>query len=447
MYIYMDNFRGFSHTYVKLESVNFLVGENSTGKSSLLGLINIFSKKKFWESLSFEAEETRFGHFEDIVSVFSAEKNYFSVGFAHEIMTRGRDKNNIRRAILHLFKYVEREGAPVLSEYLYFDGVYELHILIETESHERVIFYSYRKISGHLNEDDIKSQILEDWKTREFDKESSIRIESSNSRFLPFMFDDSIHSILWGVHYDIEKRSDGRDEIIFARGFPYSDSVWLAPIRTKPRRTYDEYVYKFSPEGEHTPYLIKQILKKEKDRKSFEAFVKRVGKDSGLFDLISVKDYVKSSTTSPFELDVKLNNKILSISNVGYGVSQALPIIVEMFAREKGAYFIVQQPEVHLHPKAQAALGTTIFDLALHQDKKFAIETHSDFLIDRYRISMRDGRENKKPSSQVLFFERTNKGNSLCNLKIDEIGGLPKDQPIGYRDFFVKEELKILGIE
>ena len=220
--------------------------------------------------------------------------------------------------------------------------------------------------------------------------------------------------------------------------------VWLAPIRTRPRKTYDEYKLEYSPEGEHTPFLIKRILDAKSEALKFRRFLKRIGNASGLFESVLIKKY-GTSATAPFELDITLNSKALSISNVGYGVSQALPVIVELFARPKFTRFAIQQPEVHLHPKAQAALGDIIFELAQLEQKKFILETHSDYLIDRFRLNYRNN-PSAAPNAQVLFFERTEFGNKVHEINIQKDGSMSTDQPKAYRRFFVNESLRLLSL-
>lgn len=119
-------------------------------------------------------------------------------------------------------------------------------------------------------------------------------------------------------------------------------------------------------------------------------------------------------------------------------------MIVEIFSRSKNSWFAIQQPEVHLHPKAQAALGEAFFDMAIMENKKFIIETHSDYAIDRYRILLR--KSDQKPRSQVLFFERTDSGNKVTRIKIDNSGEFDSGQPESYREFFMKEEMDLLGL-
>jgi predicted ATPase len=139
-----------------------------------------------------------------------------------------------------------------------------------------------------------------------------------------------------------------------------------------------------------------------------------------------------------------LDDHAFNILNVGYGVSQALPIIVEFLARSRHTTFAVQEPEIHLHPRAQAALGDVIFEMSVAEEKSFLVETHSDFTIDRFRMNYQKNR--RTPDSQILFFERCDKHNKVTPLSIGDKGQLPADQPESYRRFFIREQMDLLGI-
>jgi predicted ATPase len=132
------------------------------------------------------------------------------------------------------------------------------------------------------------------------------------------------------------------------------------------------------------------------------------------------------------------------MDNVGYGVSQALPIFVEMLSRSRGSTFAIQQPEVHLHPRAQAAVGDLIAELAVHEQKRFFVETHSDFTIDRFRINLKRNRPSEL-DAQILFFERIDGGNRVTSIPIDNDGTISADQPDAYRAFFLNEQLELLA--
>lgn len=447
----MDNFRGFKDTHLRISRVNFLVGENSTGKSSVLTLINILSNPGFWYgSLSLSSEEARFGHFEDIVSIYSKDRSYFSVGCyrAYEFGDKKRKEESISA---HLMRYKEHQGTPRLHEYFHYDGTHEVHAVCTPNSKELEIKYSYKKIGPFNSEEDFSRKVFKRWtknNTANYENFHPVK-ENDLIRFRKMDTTDHnycVHEILWAIDRDIMRRTEKYDELTYLPPILYENIAWLAPIRTKPRRTYDEYKYEFTPEGAHTPYIIKRILNDESAKNKFLRFARKIGKDSGLFESIEIKDYGNTST-SPFELDILLSKQALSINSVGYGVSQALPVIVEMFSRPKNACLAIQQPEVHLHPKAQAAFGKVVFELATMDSKVFFIETHSDYLIDRYRMSARNNEGKHTPDSQIIYFERSRSGNKLYPMQIADNGELPCKQPKGYRDFFIKEELSILGLD
>ena len=115
-------------------------------------------------------------------------------------------------------------------------------------------------------------------------------------------------------------------------------------------------------------------------------------------------------------------------------------------ARPPNTWFAIQQPEVHLHPRAQASLGDVLFQTAVADQKRFLVETHSDFTIDRFRMNLREPRDIEL-SSQILFFERKEKHNTVTPLEIGERGELPAEQPDTYRDFFLREEMRVLEID
>jgi hypothetical protein len=260
----------------------------------------------------------------------------------------------------------------------------------------------------------------------------------------------SYYRTLWHIFFSIteaEKINISKIQIGFF-DLPLNDIAYIAPIRSKPKRTYDEsYRIDFTPEGAHTPYLLRNILRKDGDsvrNKDLKNLLNLFGKNSGLFDKLYVKPY-SNALDSPFTINVNFKGKNFKIINTGYGVSQSLPIVVELLVRNPGAAFAIQQPEVHLHPRAQATLGDLIYYLVVRQNKKFTIETHSDFIIDRFRLNCK--RNNKKQiSAQVLFFEKTRKGNNAIPISIEKNGQYSEIQPKNFRDFFMNEDLALLGI-
>jgi hypothetical protein len=221
--------------------------------------------------------------------------------------------------------------------------------------------------------------------------------------------------------------------------------TWLAPIRSKPKRTYDDYKTDFSSDGSHTPYLVRKILGTSSSCSKFNDFIRQFGTNSGLMEAVKIKKYGDDEIISPFELSIELEKKNLNIKYVGYGVSQILPVVVEIYNGQKHTWFVIQQPEVHLHPKAQAALGDVFYMMAKKEEKIFLIETHSDYMIDRFRRNYVGGKG--AVEAQVLFFRRKGIENMVDSINITDSGEYDANQPKEFRDFFIKEELDNLGIK
>ena len=431
-FLYLDNFRGFSNTIIPLKSVNFLVGENSTGKTSILALLDRLSSSDFWFFQDFNSADYEFGGFKDILSVSSTkDESEFTFGLC-EILPD--EESGGEKLICYLVSYREKEGLPIIS---FFSRLFEEGIVASAKLYNDRYTYMISNIPAEqikINAPDLFCLLK---KGRNVD----IRDYKAFSKNLPTSAGFTLYSL---IHDALAPSIKPREfETMFPRFC--SDMAWLAPIRTKPKRTYDGYRRSFSPEGEHTPHLLRRGLSAgKKEAESFKSALDEFGKASGLFKQVIVNE-LGSDSTSPFELLIVLSDNPLRINSVGYGVSQVLPLVVEMLARPKNSWFAIQQPEVHLHPRAQAALGDLIFAMAEHNEKYFLIETHSDFTIDRFRLNYRKSK-NHHIESQVLFFERTDSGNKVSVIPILENGEYSTEQPSTFRDFFLKEQMELLGI-
>ncbi len=224
--------------------------------------------------------------------------------------------------------------------------------------------------------------------------------------------------------------------------------ISLAPIRSKPKRTYDpvgEELRVVSPEGSEVPlFLMRLSGQKKEDWKDLQTKLTRFGKASGLFSDIEVKKYGESMG-EPFQLQFQVKGAQSNIMDIGYGVSQILPLLVHLFRSPSSRRFLLQQPEVHLHPKAQAEL-TSLLIQSVKQNQSFLIETHSDFMIDRTRIEIQKG--NIPPDQVSLIYLESLKtgGVKAHNISFDKKGDILKT-PKGYRDFFLKETDQFLGFQ
>ena len=232
-----------------------------------------------------------------------------------------------------------------------------------------------------------------------------------------------------------------------------------APVRSKPRRTYDPARPTRDPEGDYIPmYFADAYFQNKRQWNALKNALEAFGKHSGLFDEISVEPLGRKDT-GPFQVQIRKFGKRAkgpqrNLIDVGYGVSQVLPVITELLRRDaqrdevenrSRLMFLLQQPEVHLHPSAQAALGTLFCQLA-GQYRQLIIETHSDHLIDRVRMDVRDGATNLRPEDvSILFFERGDLDVRIHSLRLDREGNV-LNAPQSYRRFFMEETTRSLGL-
>ena len=427
-YVYIDNFRGFENTLIPLRQVNFLVGENSTGKTSFLELIETFSNMPFWVfEPRYGVSGTQQRHFLDLVSASSASRKAFTIGSIEIAEDQALNFGM-------LVTYANLDGRPVPTRVSVIQGR-----CIRTV--DGCLWRSGKGEKYRARCREFKNQI----ENLDYDEELRCLINSHklSTGFTAKEVSEDRDGMPMFYRFN-ENLFEGKDFNEREARAPYpfmSRFVELAPIRTKPKRTYDAPQTEYSPEGEHTPYVIKKRLTSKTQAEAFKAFLEQAGQSSGLFKSISVQPYGRGPQ-APFEMKIVLGKTPLGLENVGYGVSQALPVLVEMFVRPKRTAFTIQQPEVHLHPKAQATFGDLIAELARSDDKKFFVETHSDFTIDRFRLNVRKDGE---LSSQLLFFERKDGCNSVTSIPIEANGDLSSNQPDAYRSFFFNESLALLS--
>lgn len=196
---------------------------------------------------------------------------------------------------------------------------------------------------------------------------------------------------------------------------------------------------------QNMPYFLNKICQ-ESNYKNIKKEIEKIAKKATLFKGLTSRKFYDNDD-SPFAIELSMGKNVnRNLFHLGYGVSQALPILATIsFSGVPNKVLLIQQPEVHLHPKAQVAIGDLIFDKASKKFTNFVIETHSDHIIDRFRYAQKKSKD-KKVSSQVVFFARKTKGNSLYTIDIEKDGKYSEKQPKSFRDFFLKESMKLLEL-
>lgn len=210
----------------------------------------------------------------------------------------------------------------------------------------------------------------------------------------------------------------------------------LGPLRGLPERYY-RFERRYQTTGGHFAAMWKD-MPLNSETKRYRELVDKFGQEAGLFDHLEVETIAPDLEDSPLLVTVSRKGHRFLIGQVGIGVSQVIPVLIEAvfsaITRNRD-WLLVQQPELHLHPRAQAALGDFLFSLS-SGGTRFLAESHSDFLIDRYRAKVRESGE---ASPATLIFCHSSEGwNEMEVIEIDSAGALSGASD-AYYEFFISE--------
>lgn len=150
-----------------------------------------------------------------------------------------------------------------------------------------------------------------------------------------------------------------------------------------------------------------------------------------------------NNTYKKLNLIDERSNIPVSLRDVGVGISQVLPVLVNAYSKDNRVAAI-EQPEIHLHPKLQSELADVFIETALGENKKtFLIETHSEHLLLRIMRRIRETTNGKLPDGiqpieakdvQVLFVmpSQNGEGSIIKKITLDEEGNMIDNWPGGF---------------
>ena len=137
-------------------------------------------------------------------------------------------------------------------------------------------------------------------------------------------------------------------------------------------------------------------------------------------------------------------DKSHDLTNVGVGVSQVLPIVVMALLGGRGSLLIFEQPELHLHPKVQARLADFFLAMSL-LGKQCIVETHSEYLIERFRRRIAENdTDHYTRLISVYFFEMEQGQTRFRKVEINEYGAI-LDWPADFFDQAADETEQIIS--
>jgi predicted ATPase len=213
---------------------------------------------------------------------------------------------------------------------------------------------------------------------------------------------------------------------------------YLGPLRTKAERLYSWTG--IEPEsvgyaGENTVAAVlaarnrKISLGYKRPTKPFEEIIALKLEGMGLIEEFIVKSI--SEQRQEYEVKVRTRGSMdwVDLPDVGFGISQVLPVLVQSFYAPSGSIILMEQPEIHLHPSAQSALADVMIDVINSRENgtdrniQVIIETHSEHFLRRLQRRIAEG---VVPQEKVsAYFANISKSPAILDpLRIDDFGNI-----------------------
>lgn len=262
------------------------------------------------------------------------------------------------------------------------------------------------------------------------------------------------HEQAWRFLYDRETdvlsldNSSTNDEEVYDSSLFSNDFHYLTAERLGPRRFFDmsdfqvHHQRQLGPRGEYTAHFLSIYGDKKVHsglahpdaasldlRNQVEAWLGEISPGTQ----ISVTPNLGTDTISlQYAFVGQEISRFYRATNVGFGITYALPVLVAILSSQPGALVLIENPEAHLHPKGQSQIGKLLAHAA-HCGIQIILETHSDHVLNGIRVAVHDG-ELAPEDVQIHFFQRQKDGQAeVLSPHIDRNGRID-EWPDGFFD-------------
>jgi predicted ATPase len=419
----LKNFRAFESLELDLARITILVGPNNSGKSSILSALRILAQtvrnEDYRIPLMLNGPFGEFGTYKDLVFQNEKERK-IGIAIGTTIARRGPS----REVNLNLsFSYrSQRREVILLESVLTDDAGRKVYSTRGTHDPQKQIFEIFGLKNGSESTPALtrKSTRLIHFLARPYTAlgrfSSTAKLSSEHTR--AFMLADSAFN-----------------ELI--QGFRSME--YLGPFRAEPARTNlfsGESPTSVGVDGARAiDMLASDYLRRGRRKKELLNRVLR-----WLVKASIAKDFkIRLLSDRHFEVLIQhpITQEFENLADVGYGSSQVLPVIAGGYNMPGDSTFVVEQPELHLHPAAQSELGDFFVDL-YERKVNSIIETHSEHLILRLQTHVAQGRI--RPQDFVVYFvypSATNK--TVVKLTLGDDGVFQQEWPQGFFEERLKE--------
>jgi predicted ATPase len=486
----VGNFRVFKdEEYFDFAPITILTGKNNSGKSSLIKAIRLFSNsiKNNGLYLDFTDPDLKLGSFNEVKNYYNENATYIDFGVRIEVQNDDTnkieyfflpsyDQNGLSSFYLGIngeqyiqvtgafngkkFKYtqssifldewvlkleklkerlspltdeifnkikdklisfLEKTNEMHLSDGYYFESIsnQDKHVLFNVIE---AIYYAMANISNNKKQitfGEILDEELKDFVDEAFIKEN-ISFYTNNSIGAP----DFIPQNLFSCFSDFEILESVRAEQ--SNFFRYNDNLNLiALLKAFQKLPTIDY--------ENTD----KVLNHEDDYSMEKIYINSWLYRFGIIDF-KTELQVKPISAGGYDVLVKKNDRLMHLTEIGYGFTQLIPVILKI-CMAKNKTIIIEEPEANLHPALQSKLADLFYQAAKYTGNQFIIETHSEYLIRKLQYLTAKLDEELNPDDTVIYYffppnEISDNSSQIMQIKIQADGSLTKDFGGGFFD-------------
>jgi predicted ATPase len=404
----LKNFKCFRQTEIGMSRITLLTGENSSGKSSLLyGLLVPFQSEGFPLYLSPNGQYVNMGDFREM-SFNHLKENKIEINISVTDDFDRERKYHTVWGIDSMNRMPKLTYMKCLGEFFDFEISMSGNNYIATCNIDR----KSRNFAHVTNQ---KKEIL----YPRYKDVKNLKLESLNEIY-NMMGNEDVPLLLMNVYYDRVLN-------------------FIGPFRLEPERTYYQKSKAGEKVGRAGEGYIDQILEWEIQESDEIKKLRMILKKLGLLNTLKIR----TLPGGRFELSVKVRRKgnWAALSDVGFGISQFLPVIVADLQLSDDSILVLAQPEIHLHPNAQAALADYFVRQVAKTQKQYIIETHSEYLLNRIRLAIVKGEIDPSWVS-LYYFENSIDGSMTYPIELTTDGQI-RNAPQGFFDTYMMDTMNI----
>ena len=213
----------------------------------------------------------------------------------------------------------------------------------------------------------------------------------------------------------------------------------LSPLREPPRHHYAYGGEHPKGVGQYGEQAVAALLSGRIQLLSIDEQILKWLQRLELIDSYRLQADPDGEKDYEFRLKQYKDGPEVRLTDIGLGVFQILPTLALCYYVPEGSILILEQPEAHLHPKAQADLTDVLIDVVKNRNIQIILETHSEHLLRR--LQRRIAEEEISATDTALYFCQVNDGTSeIERLDMDEYGNIPN-----WPQYFFGDEMSDWG--